>query len=256
MHQATQDGMLGHLTPDQELKLQHAWIHLLRLCGHDLDTLLQKTPEKSSKFLQHLHDKTPDQFRHSLWRFIVNDHPDATVLRFLRARKWDVEAAMEMLVSAINWRGQTELDRTVIRAGEDVALKKSPSTTDKEFIDQYRTGKSYARHTDRQNRPIYIVRVCMHDPSKQGPEAMEKYILHSIESLRLLTRAPNDRACLFFDLTGFGLGNMDYHVVKFLVQVFEARYPETLGAVLVHNAPFVFCSECHLLPLVLSLLLT
>jgi hypothetical protein len=48
-----------------------------------------------------------------------------------------------------------------------------------------------------------------------------------------------------FDLTGFGLGNMDFHVVKFIVQVFEARYPETLGAVLVHNAPFVFWGKLY-----------
>lgn len=33
---------------------------------------------------------------------------------------------------------------------------------------------------------------------------------------------------------------MDFHVIRFLVTVFEARYPETLGAVHVHKAPFVF----------------
>jgi hypothetical protein len=242
MIQTTDSGTLGNLTSEQELKLQQAWIHLLRLCGTDLEGLTDRHPDRSSQFLQHLNDKIKPatEFQYSLWRFIVNDHPDATVLRFLRARKWDVEAAMEMLVSAVNWREETNIDEKIIWTGEGVALKTPPSKTENEFLDQWRSGKSYARGSDRENRPIYVVRVKLHDPKTQGPEAMETYILHSIESLRLLARAPNDRACLIFDLTGFGLKNMDYHVVKFLIQVFESRYPETLGAVLVYNAPFVF----------------
>lgn len=241
MAQLAADGSLGNLTPDQEAKLQIAWLHLLRLCGHTIpEPRSAETPDRSKRFLEELGDKTADGFRRALWRFIVNDNPDATVLRFLRARKWDVELGMEMLVSAVNWREQTKVDTAIIRTGENVGLAASPSKTDKEFLEQYRSGKSYARHTDKENRPIYIVRAILHDPSKQGLEAMERYILHSLESLRLLARAPADKSCLIFDMGGFSLKNMDYPVVKYLSQVFEARYPETLGAVVVHNAPFIF----------------
>lgn len=241
MSQLSEGGTLGNLTPEQEVKLRKAWVHLLRLCGHTIpEPLNTDTPDHSQRFRHHLSDKTADGFRRALWRFIVNDHPDATVLRFLRARKWDVDLSMDMLVSAINWRHEAQVDDKIVRTGESVGLTASPTKADTEFLDQYRSGKSYFRNTDKENRPIYIARVRMHDPSKQGPEAMERYILHSIESLRLLVRAPYDKACLIFDMTGFGLKNMDYHVAKFLVQVFEARYPETLGAVVVHNAPFVF----------------
>lgn len=41
-------------------------------------------------------------------------------------------------------------------------------------------------------------------------------------------------------MSGFTLANMDYHPVKFMIQCFEANYPESLGVVLVHNAPWVF----------------
>ncbi|KAG6003855.1 hypothetical protein E4U21_001654 [Claviceps maximensis] len=41
-------------------------------------------------------------------------------------------------------------------------------------------------------------------------------------------------------MTGFTLANMDYQPVKFMIQCFEANYPESLGVVLVHNAPWVF----------------
>lgn len=235
---STDSGFLGNLTPDQEVKLRQAWAHLLRLCGNDAVT--DKVPNQSDQFLQHLADKSVDSFRGNLWRFVLGDHPDAVVLRFLRARKWDVHQAMVMLVSALNWRAEIDIDETIIRDGESVTFKESPSKKDQEFMMQYRSGKAYTRGADRQDRPVFVVKVKLHDPNKQSPEAMETFILHSIESLKLMVRAPRDRACLLFDLTGFGLGNMDFHVVKFLAQVFEARYPETLGAILVHNAPFVF----------------
>lgn len=36
------------------------------------------------------------------------------------------------------------------------------------------------------------------------------------------------------------MANMDYTPVKFMIKCFEANYPESLGAVLVHKAPWLF----------------
>jgi CRAL/TRIO domain len=41
-------------------------------------------------------------------------------------------------------------------------------------------------------------------------------------------------------MTHFTMANMDYTPVKFMIKVFEANYPESLGAVLVHKAPWIF----------------
>lgn len=41
-------------------------------------------------------------------------------------------------------------------------------------------------------------------------------------------------------MTHFTMANMDYAPVKFMIKVFEANYPESLGAVLVHKAPWIF----------------
>jgi len=51
---------------------------------------------------------------------------------------------------------------------------------------------------------------------------------------------PVDTATIIFDMTGFSMANMDYTPVKFMIKCFEANYPESLGAVLVHKAPWVF----------------
>ncbi|KFH45055.1 Phosphatidylinositol transfer protein-like protein [Hapsidospora chrysogenum ATCC 11550] len=242
MSLAQKPGTLGNLTPVEEQKLQQSWVHILRLCGiEDLDTgTLSSIPDRSDEFRKHLTDKTTEGFNRNFWATVRAEHPDGLVLRFLRARKWDVEKAVIMLISAVDWRKEAKVDSSVVFHGEDVALKESPSVDEKSFIQQYRSGKSFVRGTDKAQRPVYIIRVRLHDPYAQSAESMESYILHNIESLRALVKAPYDEACLIFDMTGFGLKNMDFHVVKFLIQVFESKYPETLGVVLIHNAPFVF----------------
>lgn len=41
-------------------------------------------------------------------------------------------------------------------------------------------------------------------------------------------------------MTDFSLSNMDYAPVKFMIKAFEANYPESLGVVLIHKAPWIF----------------
>ncbi|CAG1999759.1 unnamed protein product [Fusarium graminearum] len=235
---SSEPGTRGNLTAEQNHSLQEAWVHLLRLCGNQ--TICQDVPEKTNDFLQHLNNKSLENFSRSLWEAFLADHPDTTLLRFLRARDFDVVKAVDMFVSSINWREERQVQKTIIGGGEAVGLKTSLTPDEEAFMAQYRSGKSYVRGTDKDNQPVYVIRVRLHDPHKQTTEAMETYVLHNIETLRMMARAPNDKVCLIFDLSGFGLRNMDFHVVKFLIDVLETRYPETLGVVLVHNAPFVF----------------
>ncbi|KAJ2992244.1 hypothetical protein NUW58_g2230 [Xylaria curta] len=223
--------------------LQQAWIHLLRLCsikGLENAGSPKPAPDITIKLQHYIGDMSPAAFRQGLWEFILAEPPGALVLRFLRARKWDVEKAMAMLVSAVNWRVQRNMAETVIRVGESVGLKEDPSPDEKALISQYRSGKLYSRGMDKENHPVYIIKVRLHDPQLQSSEAVEIYILHHIESLRTLATPTNDEISIVFDMTGFGMKNMDFHIVKFLASVFEARYPETLGVVLIHNAPFIF----------------
>lgn len=42
--------------------------------------------------------------REAFWGLVGTDNPDSTLLRFLRARKWDLDASYNMLVNTLNWR--------------------------------------------------------------------------------------------------------------------------------------------------------
>ncbi len=220
--------------------MQQAWTHLLRLCGTECaDT---SVPDLTNILRQHLDGrlKEADIFKSALWTYISAEHPDAALLPFLKARKWDVEKALIMLLSALSWRAQHHIDDDVILRGESVAHLDEPTADEKSFISQYRSGKSFVRGTDKHGRPVYFIRVRLHDPRAQSTQAMENYVLHNVESLKATLTFPSDQCCLVFDLTNFGLKNMDFHVVKFLVHIFETRYPEMLGQILIHKAPFVF----------------
>ena len=50
----------------------------------------------------------------------------------------------------------------------------------------------------------------------------------------------SETVIVIFDLSNFGLDNMDWGFVRLFVQCFESYYPETLGVCVVHRAPFVF----------------
>ncbi|KAK6349981.1 hypothetical protein TWF696_006235 [Orbilia brochopaga] len=183
-----------------------------------------------------LASQTPEQLRTTFWGFVKYDNPDALLLRFLRARKWDVDKALVMMVSTMHWRGQEVYVEDIVREGELAAVNNG----DDGFMHQLRIGKSYIHGTDRDNRPVCVVSVRLHRASEQSPESLERYTVYLIETTRMLLKAPVDTACILFDMTGFGMANMDYSPVKFMIKCFEAHYPECLGVCLVHNAPWIF----------------
>ncbi|OCK90987.1 uncharacterized protein K441DRAFT_665501 [Cenococcum geophilum 1.58] len=192
-------------------------------------------------------NSTPEELRKTFWSMVKHDHPDALLLRFLRARKWDVDKALVMLISTMHWRAEEmHVDDDIIRRGEAGMLEDSKSgdaKTKKEgedFMTQIRLGKSYLHGVDKEGRPMCIVRVRLHRQGEQSEQSLERFTVYTIETARMLLRPPVDTATIVFDMTGFSMANMDYTPVKFMIKCFEANYPESLGAVLVHKAPWLF----------------
>ena len=138
------------------------------------------------------------------------------------------------------------LEDDIMFNGEEKELKDSKSDDAKlkregeGFMHQLRQGKSFLHGKDKQGRPMSYVRAALHYPKDQTVTALERFTVFNIETTRLMMEPPIDTATLVFDLSGFGLGNMDYTPVKFIVTCFEANYPESLAAIIVYNAPWVF----------------
>lgn len=91
--------------------------------------------------------------RRASWEFAKADFMDASICRFLRARKWDVDRAMAMLCAALCFRMDMDLEG-IIYKGED-GMKDVPG-----FLNQFRRGISYIRGntTAPGEYPIYFIR--------------------------------------------------------------------------------------------------
>jgi len=154
--------------------------------------------------IQHFHEtlanQTPESIRDTIWSMLKHDHPDALVLRFLRARKWDVEKALVMLISTMNWRAHAmHVDDDIMKNGEGVAAELESGTDAKarlnrDFLAQMRMGKSFLHGVDKQGRPICVVRVRLHKQGEQVEESLERYTVYTIETCRMLLQPPVDTA--------------------------------------------------------------
>lgn len=61
---------------------------------------------QTKEFKAALASQTPEELRDAFWGMVKCDNPDGLLLRFLRARKWDVDKALVMMVATMNWRGK------------------------------------------------------------------------------------------------------------------------------------------------------
>ncbi|KAJ5482940.1 CRAL-TRIO domain-containing protein [Penicillium diatomitis] len=204
---------------------------------------------QSKEFQQALVEMQPEEIRTAFWNMVKQDHPDALLLRFLRARKWDVKKALIMMISTMRWRLQeVHVDDDIMANGEAEALELASSADPakkkkgEDFLKQMRMGKSYLHGCDKRGRPICVVRARLHKASDQEVDTLERFTVYTIETARLLLAPPVETATIIFDMTGFTLANMDYTPVKFMIKCFEANYPESLGSVLIHKAPWIFSS--------------
>ncbi|KAG0304054.1 hypothetical protein BGZ97_001644 [Linnemannia gamsii] len=175
-----------------------------------------------------------DKLRPILWDNVMGDHPDALLLRFIRARKWNTINALSMMFKAFKWR--LDEDIPAVKYSSDAQL----NDQNPKFFEQLEMGKFYIKGTDVENRMVAYLNVRLHHPSDQPPKTLEKLTIYVMECGRVMVEHPVETVCLVFDLTGFSLSNMDFAMVRYLISIFEAYYPESLGRIIVHGAPFVF----------------
>ncbi|KAF8983885.1 hypothetical protein BGZ46_009342 [Entomortierella lignicola] len=177
---------------------------------------------------------SPAEYHSAFWSFVQCEHPDTTVLRFLRARRWNVEKAMEMLILALEWRITMGVDE-ILQESEDSIESKYPG-----FLEQLKSGKVIFRGRDRQGRPLCLIDPSKHHPHAQSQVSIEKLSIYVIETARMMMLPPAETISIVFNMSNFSLSNMDWPTTKFFIHAAEACYPELLGNCLVHRAPWMF----------------
>lgn len=171
--------------------------------------------------------------RTEFWAMVKGEHPDAYMLRCLRARKWDVDRALAVIGSTCSFRVQYNVSALLKDA--ELGLTKTRGG-----FNIMNNGISYIYGATANGEPVYFIEVGAHYSSNQTAEELKRGVILLQESLQMLMPPPVERKVVIFNLNNFGLRNMDWSVVLFMAKTMENFYPETLARIYVHGAPWVF----------------
>lgn len=199
--------------------------------------------DKLKEHLRHLEESKDMQafllqhggaaLRREFWAIVKGEHPDAYMLRCLRARKWDVNRALAIIGSTCAFRVQYNISRIMKEA--ELGLIKTRGG-----YNIMNNGISYVRGATAAGEPVYFIEVGSHYSSNQTAEELKRGVILLQESLQMLMPPPVERKVVIFNLSNFGIRNMDWSVVLFMAKTMESFYPETLARVYVHGAPWIF----------------
>lgn len=154
---------------------------------------------------------------------------DSTFLRFLRGHKHKEDAAYEGLIKHQQWRKENDADQIV--------------QLHKDSIERVEACKVCVMLYDKVRRPSSYNFVRRHKPAERNLDDFKWFIIYSMERVLMEADPIEQRGIIVMDLKGFGLGNMDYEVVKILLSLVQVNYPETVQRILVVDAPYIF-SAC------------
>lgn len=169
---------------------------------------------------------------------------DASLLRFLRARKFDVEKAKEMFINCETWREKEGVD-TIL---QDFHYTEKPLVA--------KMYPQYYHKTDKDGRPVYfeeLGKVYLPDMLKiTSQERMLKnlvweYELFTTYRLPACSRKEGflvETSCTIMDLKGISIASA-YQVVGYVKEaskIGQDYYPERMGKFYCINAPFGFAT--------------
>jgi hypothetical protein len=141
----------------------------------------------------------------------------------LKARNWNVQKALEMLVKTLNWRDQFKPDE--IQASE--------------LIDIGSTGKVIRAGFDKYNRPLIVI-----TPARENSTDYAKNMRLVVYTLEKAIQTMGDgveQLVLLVDFNGYSLRKAPpIAVAKEFVSVLSDHYPERLGAAVLVDPPKVF----------------
>jgi len=188
-----------------------------------------KKPEEKEKKIKQKHEKEAAalaQFKRRIQglQLVKHHDDDAAFLRFLRARKYDIEKSFVLFDNCLKWRASYH--------PETVTLEMCPR--EKEAAKGFLIGR------DRTGRPCFLLFPGRHDPKNADNQECVRALVYHIE-LAVSMMGPGVEQCvLVVDFDGWSMKNTDHDLDKMMIDTIQNCYPERLGAAYLLNAPTIF----------------
>jgi hypothetical protein len=206
--------LLDNLNEKEKEALKQSWIGLIN-----------RISEENRLSIEELIDSS---YGDELFCAIGSDNPDVLILRWLRAKKWNVDDAVQQLIDTLQWRHQFNI-KQILAQGEYQLNQ-----------EEIESGKTFIIGKDKLGRPVSYIQVTKHIKGQFSDESTQLIAIFTIETARKLLDSGHETASSIIDLNGFSYRNLDYEFVKFSINLLENHYPESLGVALVINAPYLF----------------
>jgi hypothetical protein len=189
---------------------------------HSLNSITSTSSSRSAAISDH-------PLSAEFWRQLATDDPDVLLLRFLRARKWNVIDAFFMFHEALKWRRSFGVN-DILRKGDYKAIKR-------ELLEG---GKGFFYGYDRDGRLVVVLAARLHDRYAQTLEENMAHTVLLMETGRRCMRPGIETVTLLFDLLDAPISSFDPGSMQFMIECFQSYYPESLGRCYVLNAPWIF----------------
>ncbi|CAF2959998.1 unnamed protein product [Rotaria sp. Silwood2] len=193
--------------------LKQAWINLI-------NAISKETSLKDNQIADSVYGD-------ELFRAIGYDNPDVLLLRWLRSRKWNVNASVSQIIETLKWRHDWGVQELIANGERAISEE------------EIATGKTYFMGHDREGRPVCCIHPKEHIKGQFPHEYSEKLTVFCVETYRKLLQPPMESVTVIFDMAGSEAKNMDLHQIKFLITLLDNYYPDSLGHILILNFPWI-----------------
>ncbi|KAI3461863.1 hypothetical protein Pfo_018526 [Paulownia fortunei] len=196
----------------------------------------------TEEFLDEEEEKAVNTFRQALIErdLLPTRHDDYhTILRFLKARKFDLDKTVQMWAEMLNWRKENRVDSII-----------------QDFVyDEFEEVQRYYPHgyhgVDKGGRPVYIERLGKIEPSKLMSvttvdrflkyhiQGFEKVFAEKFPACSVAAKRHIDSTTTILDVHGLNwmsFGKVAHDLVMRMQRIDGNNYPETLHHMFIVNA--------------------